>query len=196
MTIQTTAKLLGFVAVAGLTVFLWLHAPGRSISEPPSPDTKELGGSVAIPRSDQPVGAATDSKRDASPSPPPSDDERTAAVTVKMAERLYASAGPSFIEYLASKGLSRSDGERVVADGIRDMAKCQLDAALAQAEVQSVPADVVLASLDESGVPLALDPKAVVERVEPCMSTVRQRMGLPTEEFAAERSGVRPRSSR
>jgi hypothetical protein len=148
------------------------------MTEPAPKQANEL--TVVTPVSVAPSGASEANAADV-PQPSAASDDGMAALVRRLADRSYRRLGPQFIEYLVSKGLSREDSERAVADIMPDWVRCQLDATLAQAEEQSLSRAAVLAVLDANGVfaaPAQMDMNAALVRAQPCRFSVQQRIGI------------------
>lgn len=129
-------------------------------------------GSTAVPSDD--------------PRAPQADDgDHIAELVRTMEESGYARMGETYVDYFVASGLSPSDSERVVRQGIHDASLCSIDAMREEALAQSVPFDTVLyaleAALHDADGPLltaVLDMQAVRVRETPCLLNVFQEAGL------------------
>jgi hypothetical protein len=181
-------------AVAVLVVgWLWWRHDGATMPEPVPMEANEPTVVTRVPVTPvlvTPTVATAGNVAD--PSPRAALDDGMAALVRKQADRLSKTVGPQFVEHLVSKGLSRADSERVVADIMPDWVRCQLDATLAQADEQSVSRAAVLAALDAEGVfaPLPqLDMRAAITRAQLCRFSVQQRIGIAPGDFELRPTG-------
>jgi hypothetical protein len=184
----TPAKVLIVGALAALGVgWLWLRSSDApAVPEPTQTATNESDVPVVqAPASVIPPTAVRESTGDTASSRREVDEDRVASLARKMAAPL----GQMAVRYLTTQGLSREDGERVVGEGARVMAMCQIDAMRAQATAQSQSFEELLgviealSSPDTIVLPPSLDGGAVFERAAPCMMSVQQRIGLPAMGF-------------
>jgi hypothetical protein len=172
-------------AVAALTVaWFWVRPneqatpalSNRHVAEPRVSAGDTTSGGVA-------TGAVENNATEPEPEPRDSpvapQDERVARAAQELADAFDRGVAPSFVDYLASKGLSREDSERIVADGVREMATCVLDAMREQAAAQAVPLEDVLDGIKAGDPPVALPRLFFSERVGSCINGVQQRIGLP-----------------
>jgi len=120
------------------------------------------------------------------PSPRQAPDDGTDSVVRRIADKAQRAFGQPFVEHLVSKGLSRADSERAVAEVMPDWARCQIDATLAQADDQSFSRAAVLDVIDARGLfasPDGLDMGAAIVRAQPCRFSVQERLGIFPGEF-------------
>ena len=75
---------------------------------------------------------------------------RVDAVKQAFADKSFQIAGEKVTASLAKNGLAASDSEQIVRAGFLDVSTCIVDAALAQAEVESVPIEDVLDAIELS----------------------------------------------
>jgi hypothetical protein len=131
------------------------------------------------------------------PVTPPSNDDRIAALTSKLAEYGYDKVGKGFVAYLTAQGLSQADSERIIRQAMRDMTACDLDALRMQAKADAVSFDAVLDALEADGfywfykpeISALIDVAAFRQRDEACAMKVRQQSGLPLQPSGLPGSG-------
>lgn len=118
---------------------------------------------------------------------------RAEAVKHAFADKSFEIAGEQATKSLESKGLAQSDSEEIVRAGFLEVSSCLVDAALAQAEVESVPVGDVLDAIEVSVSELGgtttddrlarglLDEDALGQIAEPCLLEAAQRMGVAAD---------------
>lgn len=118
---------------------------------------------------------------------------RAEVVKQEFADKSFEIAGDRLTESIARKGLAPSDSEEVVRAGFLKVSTCLVDAALVQAEVESVPVEDVLDAIELSIAELdatttddrltrgLLDEDALGEIAAPCLLDAAQQMGVTTE---------------
>jgi hypothetical protein len=197
---STLARFLVVTALAVLVVGgLWWRDDGATIPEPVPMQTNEPTVVTRVPVTSvvvSPTAPTAGNAADPPPSPRAAPDDGIAVLVRKLADRLYTTVGPQFVEHLVSKGLSRTDSERVVADMMPDWVRCQVDATLAQADEQSISRADVFAVLDAQGLfafpPQSepqLDMRAAIARAQQCRFGVQQRIGIAPGDFALRPTG-------
>jgi hypothetical protein len=190
---STPVRSLVITAVAvGIVGWLWWRDDAATMPEP-APPQQANERILVTPAAVSSTEAIDDGTADLPRSPAVATDDGIAALVRGTADRTYDRLGPQFVEHLVSKGLSRDDSERLVADMMPDWVRCQLDATLAQADEQSLSRADVLAVLDANGVfavPAQLDARAAIARAQPCRFNVQQRIGIAPGDF-----GLRPMGS-
>jgi hypothetical protein len=108
----------------------------------------------------------------------------------RIDEESYAQGGGMFVDHLVSRGLARSDAERIVRDSVRESTACLRDALRLEAEAQTVDYEAVLyaieSALEDADGPFiwsVIDMTAVQARAAPCVLTVTQRAGISPSFF-------------
>ena len=120
-------------------------------------------------------------------------ETRAEAVKQAFADKSFQIAGEKMTVSLASNGLAPSDSEQIVRAGFLEVSTCLVDAALAQAEMESVPVEDVLDAIELSVSELGatttddrltrglLDEDALGQIAEPCLLEAAQEMGVAAD---------------
>jgi hypothetical protein len=118
---------------------------------------------------------------------------RAEALKQALADKSFQLAGDKMAASFAKNGLALSDSEEIARAGFLEISSCLVDAALAQAEVESVPVEKVLDAIEVSISELdatttddrltrgLLDENALGEKATPCLLEVAQQMGVTAE---------------
>jgi hypothetical protein len=171
-----SASVIALSAVAVL-VAAWLVYQRSEPAIPAPPETHiALPGASATGTASTVAPAALPIDNATTPNAPPVAEEGDGIT--EEAKEIFAAfdrgVTPTFVEYLTSKGLSREDSEKIVADTVRDMTTCLADAIRAQTS-----ATEVLLKVAAGNPAVALPAPFLSEGAPSCMSSVGQRMGLP-----------------
>lgn len=120
-------------------------------------------------------------------------ETRAEAVKQALADKSFQIAGERATASLASNGLAPSDSEKIIRAGFFEVSTCLVDAALVQAEVESVPVEDVLDAIELSVSELGattiddrltrglLDEDALGRIAEPCLLEAAQQVGVTAE---------------
>lgn len=188
--LRRLARVFGAAVVIGALVLGWLQ---RFAVDSPTP---EAGGEPTSGSETTTIDAPTavtrrviDQTPTNVPATPPSNDNRIAALTSKLAEFGYDKVGEGFVGYLTDQGLSQADSERIIRQAMKNMTACDLDALRVQAKVDAVSFGAVLDALEGDGfywfykpeVAALIDVGAFRQRDEECALKVRQQSGLPLQ---------------
>lgn len=163
-------------AVVALAIaWLWFRSSEVTTSPPPAAHTLEpevpvTETAVAVPS----AGAAEVDATARQDSSTATQDERIVNEAKKISDAFERGVTPTFVDYLVSKGVSREDSERIVADAMREVASCVLDAVRAQPSTELPPFEVTAGNP-----PMRLSGVFFSDRVRGCMEGVHQRTGLP-----------------
>src|SRR5882724_654761 len=126
-----SASVVAVSVVAALaTAWFWLRS--NEVTTPSPPKTTDARGSD-VPATETagvvPSAAAVEDKATRpQASSPATQDERGASEAKNFSDAFERGLTPTFVNYLISKGASREDSARIVAEGMREMASCVLDA--------------------------------------------------------------------
>ena len=120
-------------------------------------------------------------------------ETRAEAVKQAFADKSFQIAGEKATASLASNGLAPSDSEQIVRAGFLKVSTCLVDAALVQAEVESVPVEDVLDAIELSVSELGatttddrltrglLDEDALGQLAQPCLLDAAQEVGITAD---------------
>ena len=117
MTRSARAVVLGVVAALAIAWF-WFGSNEMTISSPPethtsTPDVPLTETTVGVPS----VTAVEGNAGAPQASSTATDDERAASEAKKISDAFERGVTSTFVDYLTSKGASREDSQRIVADG-------------------------------------------------------------------------------
>ena len=186
-----SARVWLLVAAGALAVgWLWLRSSSSEIREPSEAVTKVPEVSVTPTTAVfAPAAVLEDSAASKPLDAPETEDALLDKIEHKLADALYPKVGASLVDELTAKGLSPKDSARMVREGVSEWARCHLDTMLAQAAAQQMPRRSVLDTVDATLVPPpGTDASALLQRLNPCVEGVRQRMGLPAHAPPERRS--------
>jgi hypothetical protein len=168
------AVALSVVAALAMAWF-WFRSNDATTSSPPEtpankPDLSATETATSVPS----AATVEDNASEPQESPAATQDERDANEAKKVSDAFERGVTPTFVDYLVSKGASREDSERIVAEGMREVASCVLDTVRARGSTPAAPLGV-----KAGNPPAALPGLLFSDRTAGCMESVYQRIGLP-----------------
>jgi hypothetical protein len=162
--------------VAALAIaWLWFPSNEATTSSPPQgnshePDVRATETAGVVPS----AASVEDTAAGSQASPVATQDERAVNGAKKISDAFERGVAPTFVDYLVSKGASHEDSERIVADAMREVASCVLDAVRAEPSAELAPLEVTAGNP-----PMRFSGVFFSDRVRSCMESVNQRIGLP-----------------
>jgi len=172
-----SAGLVALSAVGAAVVVAWLAFGSHEVTPPSPPETRTATPDVPATETTVGVPSVTAVEVNASPqqaSSTATDDERAASEAKKISDAFERGVTSTFVDYLVSKGASREDSERVVADSMREVASC-----VQHAVPTRPPDDPARAELVLGNSPVRVSGLFSSEGIGACMESVQQRIGLP-----------------
>jgi hypothetical protein len=169
-----SASVVAVSVVAALTIaWFWLRSNDATMSPPPEVDASVLAVPAvgSVPSAAEVEEHAPESRV----SPVATQGERDANGR-KISDAFERGFTSTFVANLTSKGVSREDSERIVAEAMRELASCVRDAIPEQEFAPPAPPE------PKAGTPpVTLSGTFIFfnDRVQGCMAAVYDRIGLP-----------------
>lgn len=174
MTKSASVVVVGVVAALAI-VWFWFRWREVTTYSPPETDARETDVPATETAGVVPsVATVEDEATGPHDSPVATQDERGASEAKKISDAYARGVTPTFVNYLTSKGASREDSERIVAEAMREMAPCVLDAMRTDGFAPPPPPEV-----NAGNPPVAVSGLLFSDRVRSCLTGVHERIGVP-----------------